>query len=105
MGWNKQIVCLVGENTPESQNNHTFHNKIENRQENTSINAQENESRYSDIFALILVALFQKQPKAGFSKIKTTRRVALFLSTFSRLAAGGSLKKLASIKAIVFFPD
>ena len=73
-------------------------------QENTSINAQENESRYSDIFVLILVALFQKRPKAAFSKIKTTRRVALFLSTFSRLAAAGSLKKLASIKASVSLP-
>jgi hypothetical protein len=40
------------------------------RQENTSINAQENESRH--IFVLILVALFQKRPKAAFSKIKTT---------------------------------
>src|SRR6056300_228889 len=46
--------------------------------------AQENESRYSDIFVLILVALFQKRQKAAFSKIKTTSRVALFLSTFSR---------------------
>ena len=74
------------------------------RQENTSINAQESELRYSDIFVLILVALFQKQPKAAFSKIKTTHRVALFLSTFSRLAAACSLKKLASIKASVSFP-
>ena len=71
------------------------------RQENTSINAQENESCYSDIFLLFLVALFQKRPKAAFSKIKTTRRVALLMSTFSRLAAAGSLKKLASIKASV----
>src|SRR6056300_924353 len=56
------------------------------------------------IFDLILVALFQKCPKATFSKIKTTSRVALFLSTFSRLAATGSLKKLASIKDSVSFP-
>jgi hypothetical protein len=48
---------------------------------------------------LIFVALFQKRPKATFSKIKTTHRVALILSTFSRLAA-----KLASIKASVSFP-
>ena len=75
------------------------------REENTSINAQENESRYSDFFVLILVALFQKRPKAAFSKIKTTLRVALFLSTFSRLASAGSLKKLACIEASVFFPD
>ena len=74
------------------------------RQENTNINAQENESRYSDIFVLILVALFQKRPKAAFLKIKTTRRVALFLSAFSRLAAAGSLKNLASMKASVSFP-
>ena len=71
---------------------------------NTSINAQENESRYSDIFVLILVALFPKKPEAAFPKIKTTRRVALFLPTFSRLAAAGILKKLASIKASVSFP-
>ena len=76
-----------------------------NRQENISIDAQENELRYSDIFVLILVALFQKRPKAAFSKIKTTSRVTLFLSAFSRLAAAGSLKKLASIKASVSFPD
>ena len=75
------------------------------RRENTSINAQENESRYSDIFVLTLVALFQKRPKAAFSKIKTKRRVALFLSTFSRVAAAGSLKKLASIKVSVSLPD
>ena len=74
------------------------------RQGNTSIDAQENESRYSDIFVLIVVALFQKRPKAAFSKIKTTRRVALILSTFSRLAAAGSLKTLASFKASVSFP-
>ena len=78
--------------------------EISNRQENTSINAQENESSYSDIFGLILVALFQKRPKAAFSKI-ITHQVALFLPTFSRLAAAGSLKKLASIKASVSFPD
>ena len=42
------------------------------RQENTSINAQENELRYS-IFVLILVTVFQKRPKAAFSRIKTTR--------------------------------
>ena len=78
---------------------------IRSRQENTSINAQENESRYSDIFVLILVALFQKKPKAAFSEIKTTCRVALFFATFSRLAAAGSLKKLASIKASVSFPE
>jgi hypothetical protein len=43
----------------------------------------------SDIFVfdLILVALFQKQPKAGFSKIKTTRGVALLLSTFNQLGS------------------
>ena len=74
------------------------------RQENTSINAQENESRNKDILVLILVALFQKKPKAAFSEIKTTSRVALFLSPLSRLAADGSLKKLASIKASVSFP-
>ena len=74
------------------------------RQENTSINAQENESRDSDIFVLILVALFQKRPKAALSKIKITRRVALFLSAFSQLAATGSLQKLASIKASLSIP-
>ena len=72
--------------------------------ENTSINAQENESRYSDIFVLILVALFQKRPQAAFPKIKATLRVGLFLPTFSRFADAGSLKKLASIKASVSFP-
>ena len=60
---------------------------INTRQEDTSINAQENELRNSDIFVLILVAVFQKRTKAAFSKIKTTIRVALFLSFFSRLAA------------------
>ena len=73
------------------------------RQENTSIHAQENKSRYSDIFVFILVALFQKWPKAAFSKIKTKYQVVLILSTFSRLAAAGNQKKLASIKACVSF--
>ena len=74
-------------------------------QENTSINALKNELRYSDVFVFILVALFQKRPKAAFSKIKTTRRVALFLSTFSQLAVAGSLEKLASIEGSVFCPE
>ena len=50
---------------------HVAKKKIGSRQENTSIIAQENESRYSDIFVLILVAFFQKRPKAAFSKIET----------------------------------
>ena len=74
------------------------------RQENTCINAQENESRVGDIFVLILDGFFQKRPRTAFKKIKTTRRAALFLSAFRRLAAAGSLKKLASIKASVSFP-
>ena len=74
------------------------------RQENTGINAQENEWRYIDTFVLILVVLFQKRPRAAFSKIKATLRVALVLSTFSLSAAAGSLKKMASIKASVSFP-
>ena len=57
--------------------------RLEKKQENGILNAQENEWRYSDIFVLISVALYQKQPKAAFSKIKTTCRAALFLSTFS----------------------
>ena len=85
--------------------NVTLQNLINSREENTSINAQEYESRYCDIFVLILVALFLKRPKAAFSKIKITHRVVLFLTTFSRLAAAGSLKKLASIIASVSFPD
>jgi hypothetical protein len=52
----------------------------------------------------LLLELFQKRAKASFSKIKTKSRVALFLSTVSRLAAAGSLKNLASIKASDSFP-
>ena len=71
----------------------------------TSINAQENKSRNSDFFCFDFSRVVPEKAKsAAFSKIKTTRRIALFLSTFSRLTAAGRLKKLASIKASVSFP-
>lgn len=66
-----------------------------------SFNTVENSQRcIRDLFVLILVT---KKASTSFAKIKTTYRVAIFLSTLSQLAdAVGSQEKLASITVTVF---
>lgn len=66
---------------------------------------QKDTLRYSNYFVLILVILFQKQPKASLSKIKTTLLVFLFLSIFSQLTCALSGKNLTCIEGNIFFPD
>ena len=68
------------------QKNYPWSAKKKNRQMKASFNAVENSpKRCSDVFLLFLVGLFQKRPRASFSKIKTKYQVMIFLSTVSQL--------------------